>query len=253
YYMTGDEKYLEPIRSMAEIRRRYLQERPTEDPPEGSEAWCAAKINLSSVLGKYRFLAGDTEFDDLLGGGGDPYFLFRFRGDRGPLVEVLEGNAQAFGVNFPGYTSEVRYTDRVLRFPALFRDGVLYSKGIDSIHVPNPGLLYSTATGDPGGVGYFPLNRVKWLTPPRKIAALVTDTARDRFRAELFHFGEEPRKMGAELYLFDPGEYMYRIEEGERQNTNKQEGNKFKVTGPRTRISFDLPPRRLVTLTIEPL
>ncbi|MFB3905066.1 MAG: hypothetical protein ACE15E_16570 [Acidobacteriota bacterium] len=48
------------------------------------------------------------------------------------------------------------------------------------------GALYSRATGDPGSPLVFPLNAVRWLTPPRQIAALVTHSSHDRFSAELF-------------------------------------------------------------------
>ena len=39
------------------------------------------------------------------------------------------------------------------------------------------------------------------------IAALVTDSGRRSFAAELFHFGKAPRPLEAELFLLSPGEY----------------------------------------------
>ena len=83
----------------------------------------------------------------------------------------------------------------------------MFPEGRPEIPSPEPSLLYSTATGDPGEAQYFPLNAVRWMTPPRDIAALVTDSGKDRFSAELFHFGGEKREMAAELYLLEPGKY----------------------------------------------
>ena len=163
HHMTGDAKYLEPIRSMARIRLRYLKSPPKSPPAEGTKAWCASKLSMSGVIGKYRLLTGNTEFDELLTMESAPYMVFRMRGDRSALVSALKDNAEALRINFPGYTSEVRYTDRVLRFPSLFREGVMYPEGIPAIRSPSPGILYATATGDPGDVGYFPLNAVRWL------------------------------------------------------------------------------------------
>ena len=138
---------------------------------------------LSATLAKYRLLSGSGEFDELLGRDHRAYMISGPGGDRTALVAALRNSAEALRVNFEGYTSEVRYTDRVLRFPALFGRDMMFAEAIPSIKAPNPSLLYSSATGDPGHCGYFPLNAVRWLTPPREIAALVTATGRDRFTA----------------------------------------------------------------------
>ena len=249
YHQTGDEKYLEPIRSMAKIRQQYLDQ-PPENPLEpGSEAWCASRINLSSVLAKYRLLSGRTEFDSLLAREKSPYLQFRLHGQRESLEEALSENAAALSTNFEGYTSEVRYTDRVLRFPALFARGVLFEEGVPGVRHPNPSLLYSTVTGDPGRADYCPLNRVKWLTPPREIAALVTSAGMDHLKAELFHFGDTEREMGAELYLFDSGTYLLTL----KSSTSNQEilVREFNVTGPRARVAFDLPARQETVMEIK--
>jgi hypothetical protein len=250
YHMTGQEKYLEPIRSMAKARLKYLRE-PATDPQAGTEAWCASKLGrLASVLAKYRFLTGSREFDDLLASDMSPYMRFRMQAKREKLAKVLREEAEALRVNFPGYTSEVRYTDRLLRFPALFQKDWLFPDGIDTIRLPDPSLLYSCVTGDPGGAGYFPLNAVRWLTPPRDLAALVTDSGRDRFTAELFHFGRERRPMTAELYLLSPGDYALTVAPAGAESAPIATQS-VTVKGPRTRISFELPPHRLCLLDLR--
>jgi len=150
------------------------------DPPPGSPAWCAAKLGfLAAALAKYRSLTGSKEFDELLR---RDYRALSAGGDRSALVRSLRDAARALAVNFPGYTSEVRYTDRVLRFPRLFGKDVMFRRAVGDFKAPRCDLLYSTVTGDPGGAGYFPLNAVRWPTgrrtrialtlPPRKLHKL---------------------------------------------------------------------------------
>ncbi len=263
WHMTGDETFLAPLRSMAAMRLRYQKGTHEKTPAPGSEAWCAARLGfLAPTLAKYRRLTGSKAFDDLLGRDYRAHMAMDRGGDSPALAEALRAGAEALRVNWPGYTSEVRWTDRVLRFPALFRDDYLFEKGIDSIRSPNPLLLYTTATGDPGGIGYFPLNAVRWLTPPRDVAALVTDAGTDRFEAHLFHFGETLRPMGAELYLLKPGRYTFEVRAAAKQaaaGAARGDGmdriagpTAFEVSGSRTRIRFEIPARRLSVLAVAP-
>lgn len=248
FHITGDKRYLEPIRSMAKIRLKHTRSSGKEQSVPGSEAWCAEQMGfLGGTLAKYRFLTGNKEFDELLAGGMSPYMRFRLKGDRSRLVDSLKTTAQALRINFPGYTSEVRYTDRVLRFPTLFSAGFAGSKG-EAIGVPNPGLLYSSVTGDPGGAGYFPLNAVRWLTRPRDIAALVTESGTRSFAAELFNFEPAPRKISAELYLLANGEYDLTVAAKDGDGYRTIERKTFTVRGPRTRVSFELPGRTLCSV-----
>ena len=242
YHMTGDKKYLEPIRSMARIRLKYLNSTAVQEPAPGSESWCAAKLGLlAGTIAKYRFLTGNPEFDELLARGMSPYMKFRLANDRSNLAAELSSTAEALRINFPGYTSEVRYTDRVLRLPSR----LLTADTSVPIRTPNTSLLYSSLTGDPGSSGYFPLNAVRWLTPPRNIAALVTDSGTDRFAAEIFTFDPAPRKIAAELYLLEKGRYNLKL-----ADTEIIRADTITVQGPRTRITLELPPQKLCNLRI---
>jgi hypothetical protein len=249
HHMTGEQRYLEPIRSMAAARLRFLEAKPAAEPVPGTEAWCAARLgSLSRVAAKYRLLTGGFEFDALLEREKPPYLAFRLGGEKKTLAGALRRSAEALRVNFPGFTSEVRYTDRVFRFPALFEENGMFPEGRPGIGSPDTSILYSTATGDPGEAQYFPLNAVRWLTPPRDIAALVTDSGKDRFSAELFHFGPEKREMAAELYLLEPGTYGLRLSSGDDILLSEPE---LRFQAATNRISFSLPPRRLAELTIS--
>jgi hypothetical protein len=252
YHMTGDPKYLVPIRSMAKIRLDYLNAPPQDNPAPGTEAWCAARLGgIADVIAKYKLLTGRNDLDALLAREKSPYMRYRLDEDRQPLTDALKANAEALRINFPGYTSEVRYTDRVLRFPTLFAANGIVSRAVPAIRTPNPALLYSSVTGDPGTPEYFPMNAVRWLTPPREIAALVRFD-RDSLRAELFHFGAEDRPMGAELYVLRPGAYVLTLAVVESGATRDIQRQDLTITGPRTRAAFTLPARKSCLLRVEP-
>jgi hypothetical protein len=254
YYMTGDDKYLKPIRSMAEIRLKYLKNPPQQEPQPGSEAWCASRDwSTSKTCAKYRALTGSGEFDELLKIDGNSYVRYRLTGDSNELTEELRQMTESLRVNFEGYTSEVRFTDRVFSLPGkLFGSGFPPGMEIEPAlrRSPNLQLLYFTATGDVDYIGYFPLYAVRWMTPPRNIAIMVDKADKKQLQAKLFAFGEDKRKMTAELYLLEPGVYTYRLWKGSSTSESISPPTEFSVTGRRTKITFDLPARLLCTLRI---
>jgi hypothetical protein len=253
HHITGDAKYLQPLRSMAQIRLAYLKA-PAHEPEPGSEAWCAARLgSLTGTLAKYAFLTGSDEFDELLEAERSPYVAFRTKRDREGLTTALSRVAEALRYNFEGYTSEVRWTDRVFTFPRLFSKNAMFEEAVPGFWRPDTNLLYSTVTGDPGDVGYFPINAVRWLTRPRDIAALVTKSGSDGLAAELFHFGDDMRQLEAELYLLTEGDYVMTL--AERAEDNREttiDEKRVRVDGPSARITLELPPRTLCTLNIRP-
>ena len=242
HHMTGQRKYLDPLHAMAAILRQHLADPPKGEPTPGTAAWCAVNMGfLPRTLAKCRFLTGDKQFDDLLLRRASAYARFRLKGDLDGLTRSLKGCVDALRINFPGYTREVRWTDRVISLP-----GNWFRHAGHDVPRPDPGLVYSSATGDPGGVGYFPMNAVRWLTPPRDIAALVVDNGPAHLTARLFSFGDALRPLAAELYLLQKGAYRLTLTPTSGPVLDKP----IRVAGPRTRIQFALPPRMLCTLKI---
>jgi hypothetical protein len=64
--------------------------------------------------------------------------------------------------------------------------------------------------------------------------------------AELYHFGENPRAMGADFYFLDPGDYELSLTVGEDELLR----HAFTVKGRRSTIAFDLPSQRLCTIRV---
>jgi hypothetical protein len=251
YHMTGDEKYLAPLRSMAALRLEWLTDRPEESPEPGSAMWAARKMGfLAGTLAKYRLLTGSDEFDELLDHDYRALAIEESDKERASLAKSLRESAEALRVNFQGFTSEVRFTDRVFAFPRMFREDMMFAeRKRQNSESPTPPLIYASATGDRGDLRILPLNAVRWLTTPREIAALVTHSGRDRFAAELFHFGTKQRAMAAEFYLLQPGSYTLEIcaaDSGELATAPME----FSVDGPRTKVKFVLPARELCMLRV---
>ncbi len=242
--ITGDGQYLKPIESMAALAMKPRHS--GDEGLRGGEAWTAAQLNLflPDTIAKYRFLTGDQRFDALLQKGSAAYTKYRLTGQIQPLVNSLRKNAEAFRSNWEAYTSEMRWTDRVLSFTRNF----LQYLPAPAPPAPSPDTLYSSLTGDPGTPLVFPLNAVRWLTPPRELAALVTNSGKTNFAADLFHFGAGPRPLAAEFLLLDPGGYTLTVME--KADGRKLETKVFNVTGPRARVQFTLPPGRLCELRV---
>lgn len=238
WHITREERYLAPVRSMAAARLRHLDALSREEAAPGLEAWCAAKLEfLSGVLGKHRLLTGDPEFEALLCRDASPYLAFRLSGDRERLTEALGRTRAALSMNFEGYTSEVRYTDRVLRFPTLFGEGRMPLAPGAGMALPDTQLLYSCITGDPGDPGYFPLNAVRWSMPPRDFAALVIEATERRFAAEVYHFKKGPQMVSARFFLLAPGRYRVRVTD----ITNLTNGaEKRVVIASETSVGFEI-------------
>jgi hypothetical protein len=245
HHMTQQEQYLDPIRSMTALRTKHLKS--AEGEP-GSEAWCARRMSgfLTDALAKYRLLTGDPQHDALLRGNASGYVRYRLTGDPAPLESALRRNAEAFRSNWEAYTSEMRWTDRVMNFTGNY----LNYLAEPAPPAPSPEILYSSVTGDPGNPLVFPLNAVRWRTPPREIAALVTESSRTSFTAELFHFGAQPRDLDAELFLLSPGEYELTLNVADAEKDPLLQRRVLRAEGPRVRVSLQLPARRLCVVKV---
>jgi hypothetical protein len=143
----------------------------------------------------------------------------------------------------------MRWTDRVMNFTSNY----LRYLPEPAPPVPAPQVLYACATGDPGTPLIFPLNAVRWRTPPRDIAVLVTDSGAESFAAELYHFGGHSRKLAAEFLLLRPGEYELTSTPETKARTGFAHRSRFRVAGPRTEVPIELPSRQLTVVTVTKL
>ena len=245
HFQIGEVRYLEPLISMAAMYRRHLQGAYPTEAAMGSEAWCAEQMGrfLPDVLAKYRILSGDSQFDDLIEAGASGYARFRIGGEAGAVLADLQRNQQALAWNEIAFTEEVLWTDRIFAFHNNY-----YNQRAEQ-PIPNfdSDSLFSMLTGNVGNALYFPLNAVRWLTPPTDIAIWVKRADSQELEVELFHFGEQSRSLTAECYLLTPGAYQLDLQgpSGELRKESLPLG-----TSPQ-QFTIELPAQQLCTLRLK--
>jgi hypothetical protein len=258
HVMTGKESYLTPRRSMAAIRLKHLKN-PAGELKPGTEAWCADQLaprqnansntgGLVKTLARFKALTGTSEFDELIALEGSEFVIRTDEAGKRELEAALRESLAALRVNFPGFTREVRSTDRVMRFVQFLAQDYEFD-AYKGVMQPKHELLYRMVTGDKNAPR-FPQMAVRWLTPPKDIAALVTEASTTKFAAELFHFGKEPREISAELRQLKPGDYNASLVVDGKPVKLTESAVKIE-SGRHTRFAFSLPARKLATLRIE--
>lgn len=243
HVLTGEGVFVEPLLRMAELRRAHLAAGDPDGEP-GSAAWAAHRLPavIGDALAKWRQLTGDGRFDDLLRTDAGGYVRYVLAGDAAALARELAATAATLGHNWPMFTDEVRFTDRVLSFPHAWpRTAATGLARIDA------DLLYSCVTGDPGSVENFPLAGARWHTLPEDFAALVSVNRRDRFAAELFHFGNNPRELAVSLLLLEPGAYRWTLRTAAGRELARGD---LALAPAARRLAFTLPPGELCRLEI---
>lgn len=196
YRFSGDRAFLDPLRAYVRIVRGPRRAAGSGAP--GSPAWAQARVqgwNLRDTLAQYRWLEGDTAFDDLLLPVATPAVRFLITGDRAVYEASFARTARSLRDNFALRTSEVIMTDRA---------------GL--------GGAAATFAAYTGGVRLWrssglPTMAVTWIVPDPDFAALVTEAGPGRLRARLYHFHEEPIDVGLRLWRLRPGRYALRAGE----------------------------------------
>lgn len=247
---TNDDKYLQPLFAMAEVAMD-VPGSVGANMELGSREWMAHEIPrfLTPVLAKYRLISGDARFDQLLTADPSGYMKMRLTGDRNAMHKRLANTADALSHNMELYTTLCRAGDRVFATPSRYFG---FSKNLDPLPSPDMELLYAMATGDPDISMYASNAAVRWLTSPREIATLVTAADRHHFTAELYHFGNEPRDMGVELYTLADGPYQWQLVAADSNGKDRvlMDGT-FNRNVPVSQLDITLPSRKLCRLHVD--
>jgi hypothetical protein len=246
---TGDEKYIKPIKIMAQISQQYMDGSiPRQDEP-GTLGWCAPRLDefLLPVLAKYRLLSGDTQFDRLLNEHASGYMQMRLTGGMDQLLAELKENAAALSQNMELYTSECRAGDRLFVTPHRYFN---INQNVKKIADPKIETMYAMVTGDPDMSMYGQIAAVRWMTSPRQLAVMVTDADKHQLVAELFHFGEKPRKIPASLFMLANGKFHWQLVDIQDGKTNVIEEGDLNRDQPASQVTFNLPSRRLCKFII---
>ena len=241
YHITKDEFYLKPIRFVADKRLQGMGDKDIEEYQPGSLEWCLSGLKraLPGILTKYRLITGDTSFDSIVQKDADGYNRFILDHDLESLTMSLKRLKDSLSLPKEFFTTEVRWTDCLFAFTGKYFNYVLK----DPIPSFNAGFLFSSLTGSIGNFKILPVFGVKWLTSPTMIAVLTETNEKQRFVAQLFHFGEKKREMGGWFYNLDIGNYRVTLNGEHIAEINISEYNR--------KIAFTLPAQQLSKLEIE--
>jgi len=241
YHITKDEFYLKPIRFVAEKRMQGLGDENSERYKSGSLEWALSELkgSLPEILIKYRLITKDKSFDSILEKDASGYERFIFNKNLAGLTKSMDSLRKSLTLPEEFFTTEVRWTDR------LFAVNDMYFKHILDKPIPsfNARFLFSSLTGSIGNFKFLPVFGVQWLTHSTEIAILTETNSTHKFVAQMFHFGKEPRKMGAKFFNLENGSYRFYLNDKLQTDVEINENNRI--------IKFILPSQKLVNLKIE--
>jgi len=240
YHMTKDEYFLKPIRFVLEQRMKGTGDGNQDQYIPGNLEWSLSilKSRIPAILMKYRLITGDTSYDTIIQKDARGYERYIFDGDIGKLQTEMDIQRRSLSLPEKWYTTEVRWTDRLF-------SSVRYLNFVLDEPMPgfNAGFLFSCLTGNVGNYQIMPVFGVKWITEPTDIAILTEVNSTNEFRARLFHFGNEPRRMKVRFLNLTDGTYRWHITGGKR--------NKIKLDQDNRETEFILPPQKLCYINID--
>ncbi len=229
FTLTRDARLLQPLFAALELIKSH--ETAGGAVPAGSAAWAAAKLRAESafwsVAEQWRFLSGDSRYDDLIARYGTPYARYRLTGDERHLLDGLQTLLEATRYNTPLLTSEALHTDRV--------------------SAPGANHLKAMLTGDGLPESASPYCAVSWENTDDDFTALVTDSGSERLGVKIFSHAAAERAARLRVWRLAPGAYRM------KSQTEKNVVNEImiNVSTRGERVPVTLPPQMLVTITIE--
>ena len=160
----------------------------------------------------------------------------------------MRGSAESLRINLPGWTSEVRFTDRLVSFASDYWTGAL---GMELAKF-DPQLLYSTLTGDPDDPLYVPSPALRWGFDSRKLAARVSALRGAPLHADLVSFSDAPMAGEVKLLRLGSGVHSWTLHCGPDGTEALLEGTLNAVNGQAT-IELELPSALLCQLVVAPI
>ena len=234
YHKTGEERYINWLNTLAEHRRIWIEE-GSPSGEEGDINWTRVQIRkaLHNGLRKHWMLTQSDEYTDLMLQTGDSYDIYRVTGAETGWVDLLQNTANTLSWNQAAYTTEVHFTDRVIKFHSAYWND--YTEEPLS-NIDNE-LLYNMITGDLGSPGYIPLPQFRWNFDPRILRVHVTT----RQSVSLFSVSDSEVVGSLRILQQDTGLFKLTCSENIVQEGNFTEGE----------LTLTLPPQTLCSLEIE--
>ncbi len=270
YELTGDEKFLEPIRESLRLLRDLRPPRETEDLKpkadlyraldeskmdieyaQGSLEWALwiGRSNIGLAGARYRLITGDRQFDDVLAKYGPPTTQFRIAYEQAetptqreaaltPLLENLKSALDVLDYNIALRTSEPKSTDRI------------WVGGTETMI----GMATGTETvgGARGTERQWPLFGVSWKDTGTDIAALLIANRKDEINGYLYSFANSPKTVGIQFWRLEPGDYVLQLSAADGfQHGDELASKTFQHERPGDAVEVSIPSQRQIWLEIR--
>ncbi len=163
--------------------------------------------------------------------------------DLAALEASLARTAEALSMNRAAFTTEVRATDRAFSFTAAYLNTFVEPK----LPVPDTRTVLRAVGGETGSAPGARSATVRWLTPPRDIAALVKKAGPRELEAQLYNFSQRFTIMGMETFHLEPGRYLVTL-----YNDAGEVDVEFPLNsdGTSNKTYFEIAPRTLYTVRV---
>lgn len=235
YFLSGDEKYLDPINAMMDLATKgpLARHLPDEAPDHPHNLLAsAAHFAGRDVTAPYRWLTGERVYDEYTLRYPSPTQRYRINYDLDQYGKTFERLAGGLRYNWTQFTSEVLQTDRA---------GLA---GASEIMGAFTGALRNVR--DAGA----PTMGVTWITPDLNFAAMVTENLPRRLRVRLYNFNETPMRVGLRPWRLVPGVYV--LNAGEPVPGERSEQSRYTWDDPKevthlhrgTPVWLDVPSRK---------
>ncbi len=239
YAITGQKSLLNPMNSTFDFMMAHGDPQNINETTPGSEDWAAAQLwgktfeglspdgNIMELYGSARALIGTDRYDELIKKAGRHYSQYRLTGEEEYVEEGLKAILETIRYNYPLYTREVKFTDRV--------------------DVPYVDLLFGMYTGHIGSGFEFPGLSATWKNTGPDIAILVGESNHKSLQAQLFNFGTS-KAVGMYTWQLKPGQYELVVK---RKSDGKALAKQLLEISERTSyVEFEIPSNELVALQI---
>ncbi|MFT3805096.1 MAG: hypothetical protein QM766_28230 [Burkholderiaceae bacterium] len=202
--ITGNEKYLRPFDAL----RKLVDRRRAGADVVGEVKWQNRKlIDMSKRLdwGKMgqALEKSDRSSFSLFQNAYDKYLGSR---EFDYLGEYFKDNVSALSRNYEMFTSEAKWTDRILDFEWNYYRFIAPTK-VKRFDVD---ILYTTLTGDRASPSAYPMPRVRWMEEIGDLSAVVNAKTPEHFSATLYRF-DSREKTKVDLWDMAPGSYELKV------------------------------------------
>jgi len=200
YMLTGDEKYLEPIKISLKLVEKYEGQNLSE-AQEGSEKWVASLFLGSDgfweTVERWRLTVGDSTYDDLLINHGSDYLKYRLTGNYQFLAEGSKKISNGIYNNYYLLTEEGYYTDRI-------EVGDLHGNDDSGV-----GHLESMYLGGTMVSGFYPFYNVSWSEFKNEFVSVVTESSETSVTSMIYNASENDETGFVTFWNLEPGIYLF--------------------------------------------